>query len=132
MYDRRFIVPGILAFALFFSSPFWGGLLSQHYTRPALALPPGATACVETRDFMRAGHMRLLNEWRDAALRDGRRQYTAGDGGIWTVSLQNTCLSCHADKAAFCDVCHASNSVDPYCWTCHIAPRKNAAPGGQQ
>ena len=31
--------------------------------------------CVEPRDFMRAELMRLLNDWRDSAVRDGKRLY---------------------------------------------------------
>ena len=34
-------------------------------------------------------------------------------------------LACHKNKEQFCDKCHNSNSVDPYCWDCHVAPKGN-------
>jgi hypothetical protein len=64
--------------------------------------------------------MQLLNEWRDQALRNENRVYVASNGRKWEVSLQNTCLQCHNNTEKFCDACHISNSVYPYCWTCHI------------
>lgn len=129
MYNRRYIIPGILAFLVLFSSPFWANILTRQYVRPALALPVGEKECVESAEFMRAEHMRLLNEWRDAAMRDGKRVYKATNGKLWEISLQNTCMKCHNDKAGFCDACHVSNSVTPYCWTCHIEPKKPVAGG---
>ena len=66
-----------------------------------------------------------LNTWRDEAIREGKREYVATDGRKWVISLQDTCMACHTNKADFCDKCHNSNNVDPYCWTCHIAPRGN-------
>ena len=50
---------------------------------------------------------------------------TEATGKKWTISLQNTCLKCHSNYEEFCDKCHVSNSVDPYCWTCHILPKGN-------
>jgi hypothetical protein len=131
MYHKRYIIPGVLAFLLLFSGPFWGGLLSREYTRPVLPLPIGEDECVESVSYMRAQHMRLLNEWRDAAMREGKRLYQSGTGKLWTVSLQNTCMRCHSDTAAFCDTCHIPNSVTPYCWSCHLESKRIAASGGK-
>lgn len=80
---------------------------------------------MEPVEFMRAEHMYLLNEWRDQALRYENRTYVSSTGKKWTISLQNTCLKCHSNYEEFCDKCHVSNSVDPYCWTCHILPKGN-------
>jgi hypothetical protein len=85
---------------------------------------PGA-ACIESTEFMRAEHMQILDSWRDMALREGKREYVASNGGVWTISLQNTCMQCHVNKVDFCDKCHNSNSVNPYCWDCHVAPKGN-------
>ncbi len=74
---------------------------------------------------MRAQHMRLLNEWRDKALREENRVYVSAlNGRKWNISLQNTCTSsgCHSNYTEFCEKCHVANSVYPYCWTCHIIP----------
>ena len=80
--------------------------------------------CVESKEFMRAEHMQLLNHWRDAALRRGERLYKSSDGRIVEISFQNQCLRCHSNKKKFCDECHSYVSVKPYCWDCHFAPKE--------
>jgi len=118
MYDRKFIITAALVVLVLFTSPFW--LSKCGYKRPNLQLPANESECVESVAFMRAEHMQLLNEWRDQALRNENRVYVASNGKKWEVSLQNTCLKCHDNTEKFCDACHISNSVYPYCWTCHI------------
>lgn len=84
----------------------------------------GKKECVEPKEFMRAEHMQLLNDWRDSALRDGRRTYVSSNGKSFDISLQNTCLHCHSNKKKFCDECHNYMAVKPYCWDCHVAPKE--------
>ena len=118
MYNAKAVILGILVFAVLFSTPFWanfGG--TKDYKRPAIVLPQNEKECVEPVEYMRAEHMYLLNEWRDQALRYENRTYVSSTGKKWTISLQNTCLKCHSNYEEFCDKCHVSNSVDPYCWT---------------
>lgn len=126
MYNRRYIIPGLVIFVVLATMPFWLNIGSARFSRPKLVLPEGENACIEPVDFMRTEHMRILNEWRDAAMRDGKRAYRSTTGDIWEISLQNTCMKCHTDKEQFCDTCHDANSVSPYCWDCHIAPAKTA------
>ncbi len=146
MYNAKYVWLGIVVFLVLFTIPFWSNIGSSSYARPDIALPHGkaanatewakdlyqkqrmalpGTACIEPVAYMRAEHMQLLNSWRDAALREGKREYVASNGSTWNISLQNTCLKCHANKAEFCDKCHESNSVNPYCWDCHVAPKGN-------
>ncbi len=135
MYNRRYIIPGILFFLAAFTFPFWANLITPRYARPVVELPKNEKDCVEPVAFMRGEHMRLLNDWRDAALREGKRSYIATSGKVWEISLQNTCMKCHNDKEKFCDSCHTSNSVAPYCWDCHLPPQKQTAAartGGKQ
>ncbi|MFI3272677.1 MAG: sulfate reduction electron transfer complex DsrMKJOP subunit DsrJ [Pseudomonadota bacterium] len=124
MYNKKYILAGIAIFVVLFSTPFWLNI-GFDYEAPKLATPEGVTECIESRDYMIANHMTILNEWRDEALREGKREYVATNGKKWVISLQNTCMECHANKEEFCDACHNTNSVDPYCWDCHIAPRGN-------
>ena len=131
MHNRRYILPGLIIFVAIFSAPFWLNIGAKQYDRPAIELPTDANGCVEPAPIMRAEHMRLLNQWRDAALRDGNRLYTSSSGKLWEVSLQNTCMQCHDKYEQFCERCHLSNSVRPYCWDCHILPKKPVA-GGKQ
>lgn len=125
MYNGKYIIPGIVIFVGLFTFPFWSNLLTPKYERPQLALPANQKECIEPAEYMRAEHMHILDVWRDQALREGKRAYVASNGKVWDISLQNTCMKCHANKADFCDKCHNSNSVSPYCWDCHVAPRGN-------
>lgn len=125
MYNGKYIIPGIVVFVGLFTFPFWSNLLTPVYERPQLALPADQKECIEPVAYMRAEHMYLLDMWRDQALREGKRAYVASNGKVWDISLQNTCMKCHANMADFCDKCHNSNSVTPYCWDCHVAPRGN-------
>ena len=133
MYNAKFVIPGILIFAGLFTAPFWINMLSSGQQKVEVVLPAepvtffgeARSECVEPREWMAANHMELLLEWRDQALREGKRIYVASDGKKWETSLQNTCMACHSNKADFCDKCHNANSVNPYCWDCHVVPQGN-------
>ena len=133
MYNAKFVIPGIIVFAGLFTAPFWINMLSSSHEEVQVVLPTEPvtffgeerTQCVEPREWMAANHMELLLEWRDQALREGKRIYVATDGKKWETSLQNTCMACHSNKAEFCDKCHNANSVNPYCWDCHVVPQGN-------
>ncbi len=124
MYNAKYVILGIIVFAVLFTTPFWvGGSGEEQYKRPAVVLPENEKECIEPVAYMRAEHMRLLNEWRDEALRNEHRIYVSSTGKQWEISLQNTCMECHSNYEDFCEKCHISNSVYPYCWTCHIIPK---------
>ena len=123
MYNAKAVSIGIIIFVVIFSSPFWTGWIGKDYTHTGVVLPEGEKYCIENTEFMRANHMRLLNEWRDQALREENREYVSAlTGRKFPISLQNTCVKCHNNYAEFCEKCHVANSVYPYCWTCHIIP----------
>jgi hypothetical protein len=73
---------------------------------------------------MKAKHMELLDQWRDAAVRRSERVYVATDGHHYEISLTGTCLRCHSDPAKFCDRCHAYAGVDVFCWDCHLNKKR--------
>lgn len=130
MYNSKPVLLAIAIFVIFFTAPFW--VSGGDYKRPEIVLPieninlpHEGKQCVESAKFMRAEHMRLLNDWRDQALRKENRIYVASDGKKWQISLQNTCLKCHANWQDFCDKCHVANNVSPYCWTCHVLPSRS-------
>ena len=122
MYNGFAIVAGLVIFFGMLTAPFALGTMTKQYKQPELKLPVGEKECIESKEFMRTEHMQLLNEWRDWALRDGKRTYINHKGKEFTISLQNTCLKCHNNKAEFCDKCHNDAGVSPYCWDCHIQP----------
>jgi hypothetical protein len=133
MRDRALILAGLALFVGLATWPAWRALASAPPAPPALMRPVVATRCVAPTEFMRASHMRLLEQWRDRVVRDGVRTYTDGDGRVVRMSLSQTCLGpCHTDKTKFCDRCHDYAGVTPTCWNCHVAPSPGAAGGGPQ
>lgn len=127
MYNAKAIIPGLVVAVAVFTAPFWINIGAAPYEYPAVVLPAPteATECIEPVEWMRAEHMTLLNTWRDEVVRNEKRTYIASDGKQWNISLQNTCMACHANQAEFCDKCHLQNNVAPYCWNCHVAPKGN-------
>ncbi|OGW50290.1 MAG: menaquinol oxidoreductase [Nitrospirae bacterium RBG_19FT_COMBO_42_15] len=129
MYNSGRIIAGLIIFAAIAASPFYFNM-GKVSARPELKLDTpviqGLTEkqCVESKEYMRANHMQLLNEWRDAVVREGKSAYVSSNGKKYNMSLQNTCMGCHSNKTEFCDRCHKYVSVKPYCWGCHIAPKE--------
>lgn len=128
MHDANKIIPFLIIFIAIAAFPFYYNM-GKVSARPEPKLDTPAIQeltekqCVESKEFMRANHMQLLNQWRDAVVREGKDIYTSSNGKKYNMSLQNTCMKCHSNKAEFCDRCHKYASVKPYCWDCHIAPK---------
>jgi len=121
MYDAGKIIPGLIIFLGLVSFPVWYNTSSGKTDHvPELATPKGEK-CVDSVEHMRASHMDILNEWRDRVVRKGER-YTEINGELEEMSLSETCMKCHNDKAGFCDQCHNYLGVNPYCWDCHLEP----------
>ena len=126
MYDTGKIIPGLVVFAVLMTTPIWYSMATGGISEvPELQLPAGETQCVEPTEWMRDNHMQLLDEWRNLVVRDGVHTYVAGDGKEYTISLTETCLSCHSNKAEFCDTCHEYAGISPNCWECHNVPEGN-------
>lgn len=126
MNDKGKILAGVAIFAVLASFPFWYNTGSAK-PAPELVVAPeakAAGACILPKDQMKKEHMQLLDGWRNSVVRDGQRLYVAQDGKKYTMSLSNTCLECHTNKAEFCDRCHDYASVNPYCWDCHVNPKE--------
>ncbi|MGD9209527.1 MAG: sulfate reduction electron transfer complex DsrMKJOP subunit DsrJ [Desulfobacteraceae bacterium] len=122
MSDRNKIIAGIVIFFALFTFPLWFNL-GKAAPAPELVLTEKAKAakdCVMPTDYMRANHMQILDQWRHQVVRNGERIFVNADGKEFNMSLSNTCLDCHSNKADFCDKCHNYASVTPYCWDCHI------------
>lgn len=129
MYDGGKIIIGLLIFLGFSTFPYilnMGKAVAK--PEPKLDTPEiqrmVEKKCVESKAYMKTEHMVILNDWRDAVVRDGLRLYKAKDEKLYDMSLQNTCMKCHSNKKKFCDECHNYVAVKPYCWDCHIAPQE--------
>jgi hypothetical protein len=129
LYNRGIILAGIAVFLIAVTFPFW-------YQRGRAVAPPdlkldtpaiealAEKRCIEPAPWMRANHMKLLGDWRDAVVREGTRTYKAADGKNHAISLTGTCLNCHSNKGQFCDRCHDTTAAKPRCWSCHIVPEE--------
>ncbi len=136
LYDGGKIITGLIIFVGLVTFPFYTNIGKTHRApEPKLDTPAiqqwekqyGKKECVESKEFMRAEHMQLLNNWRDSVVRDNERQYiSAASGKHFDMSLQNECMHCHSNKKKFCDECHNYMAVKPFCWDCHIAPKEDS------
>ncbi len=123
MNDKGKIIAGIIIFFVVAAFPFWFNMFMEKAPAPELVLTAKAKAakvCVRDTEYMTANHMQLLDEWRDTVVRKSERIFVNASGQEFEMSLSNTCLDCHANKAEFCDRCHQYASIEPYCWDCHI------------
>lgn len=126
MIDKLKILAGLVIFAAVFTFPLWVNKGEVKAT-PEIVLAKEAKdagACILPKAEMRNDHMELLDGWRNSVVRDGQRVYVNKEGKEFNMSLSNTCLSCHTNKAEFCDRCHGYASVNPYCWDCHVNPKE--------
>jgi [DsrC]-trisulfide reductase subunit J len=126
MNDKKWIVLGLAIFLGLFTFPLWYNLLikmGKAAPAPEVVLTAKAKAakeCVMPTAYMKADHMKLLDLWRLTVVRDGKREFVNPEGKTYDMSLTNTCLDCHSNRAEFCDRCHNYASVRPYCWDCHL------------
>jgi hypothetical protein len=124
MYNGGKIITALLVFLLLITSPFLLNIGKADVApQPSLDTPVinqmSDKQCVESAEFMRTGHMQMLNDWRDQVVRNGDTVYVSNTGIEHEMSLENSCLNCHSNKQEFCDSCHTYADVDPYCWDCH-------------
>ena len=131
MNDRVKIYAGAAIFLGIILFPVWYNSASGKAAyRPEIIVKtknvPGRDKCVMPVEYMRASHMTLLRDWREAVVRTGDRSSTGIDGRRYQRSLTETCLDCHSNKSSFCDRCHDYAGVQPDCWDCHVAPNEEA------
>ncbi len=122
MNDKKYIIGGLVVFIALFTFPFWYNM-GKAAPAPEVKLTEKAIAakeCVMPKEYMKAEHMQLLDVWRHAVVRNDESIFINPSGKEFTMSLSNTCLDCHSNKAEFCDKCHDYASVRPYCFDCHI------------
>ncbi|MEW6076243.1 MAG: sulfate reduction electron transfer complex DsrMKJOP subunit DsrJ [Thermodesulfobacteriota bacterium] len=128
MKNKGLIIAGLVVFFIIALTPWWWNLVTGTKAKapePKLtAKAEAAKNCVESKDFMKKEHMQLLDQWREEVVRQERRTYVNTEGKSFDMSLTNTCLDCHSNKAEFCDSCHNYTSVRPYCFDCHNIPKE--------
>ena len=124
IYNKGWVIFGVIVFLGIVTSPVW---LNQKGAPPEVELTEKAKEageCIEPVEYMRAEHMKILDEWRHNVVRNDKNIYVSSTGKEYVVSLTNTCLDCHSNYEEFCEKCHNYSSVTPYCWDCHIQDPK--------
>lgn len=127
MNDSKKILIGVIIFLVIITFPIWFNLAGGAAAGSAPVLEKASAGngeCVMDVEYMRSSHMGLLNKWRDAVVREGRRVHVAPNGAKYNMSLSKTCFKCHVSRDNFCNKCHSYMRVDPYCWNCHILPEE--------
>jgi len=156
MYDGGKIIVGLVIGIGLLLSPFIynAGKAAKAPDPKLTEKAKEAGECVESKAYMTAWHMQLLDEWRNSVVRDGERYYrpkkkmrdmrldqklldqwrhlvsdgtrrfAPSDDKVYYMSLQVTCLDCHSNKKEFCDQCHNYMGVTPFCWDCHFEPKE--------
>ncbi|WP_407309092.1 sulfate reduction electron transfer complex DsrMKJOP subunit DsrJ [Desulfosporosinus sp. SB140] len=144
MYKGGRIIASLVVFVAILAIPFFYNL-GRASAGPVLNLPTNSQ-CVEPAAYMRANHMQLLNQWRDAYVRDGQTVYVNSQGKSFDINI-DTCTKCHYSNSTassttstaassatgvsnpavnssdqFCVTCHNYASVKPTCWSCHNEP----------
>jgi hypothetical protein len=126
--DKVKIAIGLVIFGLVAIMPIWYNIASgKAADKLEVQAVQGEKTCVEATAFMKANHMKLLNQWRNSGVRDNVRTYRSNlNGKSYEISLVYTCMSCHTNKEQFCDKCHNYADVTNDCWNCHVDPAKGA------
>ena len=121
-YDLGKVVAGLVFFGLILTFPVWFSRLKAAPVPETVltAKAKAAKECILPKNDMIVKHMQIL----DAVVREAKRIYVTSSGKEYTMSLSNTCMDCHSNKADFCDKCHNYASVRPYCWDCHVYPEE--------
>jgi hypothetical protein len=134
LYDFKYIALGLLIFFGLVFSPVLPNLgktvaaPDPKLDTPAIQkLAEKDRKCVMPKDYMRASHMQMLIDWREAVVRDGQREFVNPEGKKYVASLSNTCMECHSNKTQFCDQCHNYVAVTPNCWGCHLDKEQKVA-----
>lgn len=129
MYDKNKILAALLIGMAIILLPFWLNIGSKNIMPdPKLSEKAlQAKYCILPKDEMRSTHQVLLVKWRDLAVREAKRvYYSKYTNSEYEISLENTCMNCHANKKDFCDQCHnyagVTGGVSPYCLNCHNEP----------
>jgi len=121
MKDTRWIAVGMAVFLIGASFPVWRAATGNATGElPVLGRAKAGSTCVEDTAFMRAQHMNLLEQWRNAVVRNDSLTYTSTSGQQFRMSLTGTCLDCHQTAVTFCTRCHDYAGVKPSCWNCHL------------
>jgi hypothetical protein len=131
MFDKGKVLGGLAVFLCLATFPLWYmAAQGKAAYPPGPVIYPGSEQCVESAEYMRKYHTQVLQQWRDQAVRQGDRVYTATDNKTYDISLTGSCLKCHPNKAEFCDRCHNYNGIAPNCYSCHnIPPQPTGASG---
>lgn len=127
MLDGGRIVGGVAILLVLSVGPAWvasvharisgPATIPLHHGTPSMAANRGP--CIAPRAVMLREHPKILERWREQAVRHGVRLYHSNNGQAFPSSLGGGCLHCHQSAPEFCTQCHAEVGVSLNCWSCH-------------
>ncbi|HBV86311.1 MAG TPA: menaquinol oxidoreductase [Desulfosporosinus sp.] len=140
MFKGRRIIAGLIFVVALLSIPLFYNL-GKSNKGPIINLDTPAIQqlevkeCIESTEFMKANHMKLLYQWREEGVREGKTEYINSKGKEYKLSFQ-TCLNCHYNPGVktseqFCVSCHNYSAVKPNCWECHLLPDPHISEKGK-
>ena len=97
MYNPGKIITILALFVLLITAPILLNI-GKASEPPAPSLDTAAIEqldekqCIESKEFMRKHHPKLLSDWREQAVREGETEYISSSGETWEMSLENNCL----------------------------------------
>ena len=130
MNKNRFIALGLILFVLAFALPVLLNLGKPNTVTQPPALSQDEQALQElarklgVKDVaeFRAKHKQVLADWKNLAVRDGKRIYVTPDGREVPISLKDL-----SSNAELCNTCHDYVGIEkPSCWTCHVEQKGGA------
>lgn len=125
MNDTPKIFAGLAVAVVGLTFPLWYTLAAGRPAEtPQLELPANESSCVRSKEYMRAHHMEILNQWRDEVVRQGDTSPVEVAGKQIPKSLTRGCMSCHTSRENFCARCHNYADVQLTCWQCHVDPNE--------
>lgn len=97
MYKGGKIIASLVVFVAVLGIPFFYNMGKANAGPENLAANleiTKGTQCVEPASYMLENHMQLLNQWRQAYVRDGQTVYVNSQGDKFPIDI-NTCIRCH-------------------------------------
>lgn len=123
MYNKKYVIAGIIVFLLILFSPFiYNSFISGAKAAPELEKPKGEP-CPFDVDWMRANHMVLLKKWREEVIREGKTSFIY-NGVELERTFEEECFKCHTSYDNFCGKCHEYSGATPNCFDCHLKPEQ--------
>ncbi|WP_088186428.1 sulfate reduction electron transfer complex DsrMKJOP subunit DsrJ [Desulfosporosinus sp. FKA] len=123
MYKGGRIIASLVVFVAFLGFPFFYNMGKANAEPKNLAenikLIESTQHDIEPASWMIANHMKLLDQWRQAYVRDGQTIYVNNRGEKFPININTWSNTVGANSNQFCITCHNYVGVQLNCFSCH-------------